>query len=263
MQILDQHLPIAGHSIFTRRLIPRGLNWDEGPVVVLLHDGLGAVSTWKDLPERLARDFQLGVLLYDRPGHGLSSPLAEPYRPDYLHRQAFDILPALLEKLGVKAPHLLGHSDGGSIALLFGGAFPARVQSITTFAAHVLVEPITLTGIRDTVTVFRQPGNRLREALMRHHGDKTDTLFGFWSGVWMSGDYSGWNIEKEIAPIEAPVLAMQGAEDQYGTPDQLSRIAGAVQGPVSTVLLPGVGHALDSRALLDQLRSHLPFLRSE
>lgn len=214
----------------------------SGTPLVFLHEGLGSVAAWRDFPRTLCERLGARGIVYSRRGYGQSDALTAPRETDYLHREAHDVLPALLAHLGIAAPLLVGHSDGGSIALLYAARHTP--VAIAIMAPHVLVEDVTLEGIR----VARQtwsaggPSNRLREALTRVHSDAAGAFFG-WNDAWLAPAFAHWNIESEIESVRCPVLALQGVDDQYGTLEQLDRIARRVQGPCTLLKLDACGHA--------------------
>lgn len=208
------------------------------PTLVFLHEALGCTAMWKDVPEQLSGMTGLPALIYDRHGHGKSGALAGPRDPDYLDRESFEILPAILEACGVADPLLVGHSDGGSIALLYASRYPAR--AVVTEAAHVFVEDVTLAGIRDAVDAWR--ATDLEQKLARYHGTKTGALFTAWAETWLSDDFVSWNIEAALPGITCPALIIQGEGDEYGTRRQVEAIAGGVSGPARTLLLPDCRH---------------------
>jgi pimeloyl-ACP methyl ester carboxylesterase len=210
------------------------------PLVVFLHEGLGSVSMWRDFPQQLCAAAGCRGLVYSRPGYGRSTPRAadERWAPDFMHRQAWELLPALLHALGVTTPPwLLGHSDGGSIALLHAARRP--VAGCVVMAPHILVEPVSLTSIEQARRAYLE--GTLRERLARHHDDP-DSAFWGWNGIWLDPAFRGWNIEAEIAAITAPLLAIQGVDDEYGTLEQIRGIARRV--PQTELLeLPACGHS--------------------
>lgn len=214
--------------------------------LVLLHEGLGSIAQWRhrgiDVPSELAVRTGRSVLVYERLGFGQSDPLPTQRRPDYLHLEAETILPQVLDKAGIDQAVLLGHSDGGSIALIAAAAHPDRIAGIATEAAHVIVEPETLAGIRDAQAAFHQPDSRLRAALTRYHGDKTDRTFSGWADVWQTPTFWRFNITPLLPQVECAVLALQGEDDEYGTPKQLRLIADTVGGPCKTWLIPDCRH---------------------
>ena len=234
----DFSLALAGGPIAARRIRPAGKTGARGPTLVLLHEALGCIAMWRDVPAQLSCMTGLPALVYDRHGHGQSGVLAGPRRPDYLDREALEVLPQVLTASGIADPLLIGHSDGGTIALLYAAQYPAR--AVVTEAAHVFVEDVTVSGIRDAVEAWH--GTGLAQKLARYHGCKTEALFFAWADTWLSDAFSSWNIEPALAHIACPTLAIQGADDEYGSPRQLNAIADGVAGPVQTNLLPDCRH---------------------
>ncbi len=209
--------------------------------VVFLHEGLGSVAMWKDFPQRFCEVNGLRGLVYSRYAYGRSTPRPhdEPFRPDYLHREARDVLPALLDAVGVERAWLFGHSDGGSIALLAAAMHPARVQGIVVMAPHCFVEEVSLTGIAAARVAYREQG--LRERLAKYHDD-VDSAFWAWNGAWLDPAFADWNIEAALDAIACPVLAVQGVDDEYGTLEQIRVIRR--RRPATRLLeLPHCGHS--------------------
>jgi pimeloyl-ACP methyl ester carboxylesterase len=229
----------AGRRLAVQRLRPDGAM--AGPPLLFLHEGLGCVAMWKDFPSRLCARLGLEGVCYDRWGHGLSEPLDRPRDARYLHDEALVFLPEVLRGLGIEHAALFGHSDGGTIALLFAAAFPQAAAALVTEAAHVFVEEETLAGIRAAVGTYATTD--LPARLARYHGDKTGGLFRAWHETWLSPAFRDWNIEAELPRIGCPSLLLQGEADEYGTAAQVETIARGVAGPVETGLLPGCGHA--------------------
>jgi len=189
--------------------------------LVMLHEGLGSVSAWRDVPEALAEALDIEVIVYSRPGYGWSTPRApgEAWLPDFMHRQAYEVLPALLAALDVERPLLFGHSDGASIALLHAARHP--VAGVAAMAPHVFVEPVTRTSIRAARVAYEAGG--LRERLARHHADVDSAFYG-WNDAWLRPAFAEWTIDADIAPSAAPTLILQGRDDEYGTLAQVDRI---------------------------------------
>ncbi|GAB4185761.1 MAG: alpha/beta hydrolase [Thalassobaculales bacterium] len=237
----------------------RGQWWQPDPgrlPIVLLHEGLGSLTQWRDFPERLAAATAHPVFAFERRGHGGSSPLEAPRQPDYLEAEAAFLWPTL-DAAGIGRAILLGHSDGGSIALLAAAAAPARVPALVTIAAHVFVEDKALAGIRAAQAAY--PAG-LRDRLMRHHGANTDAMFAAWADTWLAPGFRGWNVEERLAAITSPALVMQGAEDEYGTPDQVDAIGRHSGGFVWPCLLPGLRHQPhleDPGRVLDEIAGFL------
>lgn len=193
----------------------------EGLPILLLHEGLGSVSMWRDFPERLAVATGREVIAWSRQGYGLSDPLPARRDPDYMHWEAA-WLPPLLDVLGVERAHLFGHSDGGSIALIAAARSPERVASLILEAPHVYVEPVTVESIADVKRLYET--SDLGQKLGRHHAD-ADHTFWQWNDIWLDPRFRDWTIEALLPAVTAPALLIQGHDDEYGTMDQLDRIA--------------------------------------
>ena len=211
------------------------------PCLIFLHEGLGCVALWRDFPERLCRRTGCSGLVYDRLGYGKSSPLPRRRTIHYLHEYALSELPRVIEALLPETPFILiGHSDGGSISLIFGAEQPAFLQGIITEAAHVFVEKISLEGIEKADAAFAE--GRMK-GLVRYHGKKTGKLFQAWSETWQSPWFAAWNIEYLLPAIEAPLLVLQGRDDQYGTEAQVQAIVAGAAGKATPALLADCAHA--------------------
>jgi pimeloyl-ACP methyl ester carboxylesterase len=212
------------------------------PLVVFLHEGLGSLSMWKDFPQRLCDAAGVRGLVYSRPGYGRSTPRAaeEAWDLDFMHRQAHEVLPALLQALDVKQrPWLFGHSDGGSIALLYAAKFSAQTKGVVVLAPHILVEDLSVRSIAKARTAYQQTD--LRQRLAKYHDDP-DSAFWGWNNIWLHPPFKQWSIEQEIASITRPLLAVQGIDDEYGTLEQIRGIARRV--PHTDLLeLPDCGHS--------------------
>jgi pimeloyl-ACP methyl ester carboxylesterase len=193
------------------------------PTLVFLHEGLGSIAMWRDFPQQVAAATGCPALVYSRYGYGRSDPLAAPRRPDYLHVEALRALPQLLDRLGIARPLLFGHSDGASIALIHAGAAGRPVAGVIAMAPHVMVEEVALAGIRATVSIYEGPTG-FRERLARYHDD-VDSAFRGWSDIWLDAAFRDWSIEEFLPRIAVPVLAIQGHDDEYGTMEQIDRIA--------------------------------------
>lgn len=231
----------GGRRLMVEELRPAPGRPDGGPTLVFLHEGLGCIPVWRDVPRRLCARLGLPGIVYDRWGYGGSDPLDRPRRPRYLHDEAELFLPALLDALGVDRVVLVGHSDGGTIALLNAAAHPHRVEALATIAAHVLVEEETLAGIREAVAAFER--GDLAPRLRRYHGERTEAVFRAWADTWLSPGFRDWNVQDRLPRVTAPVLVVQGGADVYGTARQMDAIAAGARGPAEPLLLPGLGHA--------------------
>jgi pimeloyl-ACP methyl ester carboxylesterase len=208
-----------------------------GAPLVLLHEGLGSAGLWRDFPARLHAATGRRVIAFSRFGHGRSARPPAPRTPAFFHEEALQVLPELLDALGADQPVLVGHSDGASIALIHAGHHP--VAGLVLLAPHVVVEDVTVESIRATRTAYVEEG--LRERMARHHDDP-DAAFWGWCDVWLDPEFRAWSLEADAEGVEAPALLIQGAEDPYGTLDQLDRIEARVRGPVERVVVAG-GHS--------------------
>ncbi|MBU1565211.1 MAG: alpha/beta hydrolase [Proteobacteria bacterium] len=227
----------SGQEIYYRLI-----SGDENNLyLVFLHEGLGCTAMWKDFPDQLCRMTNCPGLVYDRSGYGKSSPLQHSRTIHYLHDYALGELPEVLEKtlLG-KAFVLIGHSDGGSISLIFGAEKSPHLKAIITEAAHVFVEPETLRGIESAVEAYEEGHFR---GLFKYHGEKTGGLFQAWATTWLSEWFKSWNIEYLLPSIECPLLILQGSGDQYGTERQVESIVAKSSGIAVPVFVENCGHA--------------------
>jgi len=201
---------------------------ESAPLLVFLHEGLGSLAMWKDFPARLCATAGCRGLVYSRPGYGRSTPRArdESWDVDFMHLQAHSLLPALLEALGIDTaatpPWLFGHSDGGSIALLYAAAFPQEVAGVIVLSPHIMVERICLESIEKARTAYLETD--LREKLGRYHAEP-DSAFWGWNDTWLKPAFRSWSIEDELGRIRCPLLAVQGLDDEYGTLEQVHGIA--------------------------------------
>lgn len=212
------------------------------PTLVLLHEGLGCVGMWRDFPDRLAGATGAPVFVYSRAGYGKSSPVPPPRAATYMHREALDVLPRVLEAAAIERAVLVGHSDGGSIALIYaGGVSDHKAVGIVTLAAHVFNEKRCVDSIAAAGEAYRTTD--LRQRLERYHGGNVDDAFWGWNRVWLSPEFWRWNIEEYLAPITVPVLAIQGWDDEYGTERQVETIVGKVSGRAEKLMLDRCKHS--------------------
>ena len=209
------------------------------PTLVFLHEGLGSVAMWRDFPTRLARATHCNAVVYSRYGYGKSEALAEARTARYMHDEALDALPEFLDQLAIDRPILIGHSDGGSIALIYAGAAVRPPTAVITMAAHVLVEDLSVVSIAAAKMAYQSAD--LRAKLARYHAD-VDSAFWGWNRIWLAPEFRDWNIEEYLPRIACPVLAIQGEGDEYGTMEQMRRICAQVA-DVELLQLAGCRHA--------------------
>jgi pimeloyl-ACP methyl ester carboxylesterase len=231
--VIERPLTVAG-----RRLEAVELPGDPSErALVLLHEGLGSVGLWRDFPHALHAATGRRVIAFSRFGHGRSEPPPLPRTPAFFHEEALEVLPEVLAQLDAPEPVLVGHSDGGSIALIHAGRHP--VAGIALLAPHVIVEDVTVAAIREARREFDE--GELRGRMARHHDDP-DAAFDGWCDVWLDPAFREWSLEPDAEDVGCPVLLIQGARDPYGTLDQLDRIEARVRGPVERLVVPG-GHS--------------------
>ena len=209
-----------------------------GPELVFLHEGLGSVSAWRDVPTQIADAAGCAAFVYSRTGYGRSAPVQVPRPLTYMHDEAA-MLPALLGAHGIREPILVGHSDGASIAIIAAGS-GLSVKALVLIAPHVFVEDISVTSIAQAADAYRTTD--LRDKLARHHAD-VDGAFWGWNRAWLDPEFRKWNLEAFLPKISAPTLIVQGAADEYGTLAQVDAIARQIAGPCERLIVPGAGHA--------------------
>ncbi|MBP6434598.1 MAG: alpha/beta hydrolase [Sphingorhabdus sp.] len=210
----------------------------NGLPVLLLHEGLGSVAMWREFPEQLAAASARQVIAWSRKGYGSSDDFVGPYSPDFMHREA-DAAADLMQELGIDRAHVFGHSDGATIALLLAARHPHRVASLVLEAPHVFVEPMCLTAIEALGQVAGN-GNMVAR-LGKYHRDAA-AVFDQWHAIWTDPEFASWNIEAELGCITCPTLLIQGENDEFGTFEQIDRVAARL--PQSRQLrLPNCGHS--------------------
>lgn len=228
---------VTGHRIECEWYAPRR----DGPPIVLMHEGLGSVAMWRDFPAALSERTGVGLLVYSRFGYGKSSPCPpEPVGDRYMHREALDALPELLDARGIESPVLVGHSDGGSIALIHAGGAGRPVKGVVTLAAHVFNEDICVNAIKAARSAFQNTD--MKQKLARYHDDP-EGAFLLWNQAWLAPSFLDWNIEEYLPAIRCPVLALQGRDDEYGTEAQIEAIRTQVAGPVESHIIPDCRHS--------------------
>jgi len=214
---------------------------DSAPTVVLLHEGLGCAALWRDFPARLAAASGYGVFVFSRQGYGQSDPAVLPRPVDYMTSEAIDVLPKVLDAIGFRSGVLVGHSDGASIAAIYGGSVQDhRVRGLVLMAPHFFTEPTGLASIERVGEAF--DNGDLRARLAKYHKD-VDNAFRGWNDAWLDPAFKNWNIEEVIAYIRVPVLAIQGKDDEYGTRAQITALETQSYNPVDVAMLDDCGHA--------------------
>jgi pimeloyl-ACP methyl ester carboxylesterase len=237
------------------RLEVLDLPGDPGaPPLVLLHEGLGSVGLWRGFPAELQRATGLRTVAFSRFGHGRSDPPPRPRTTAFMHEEAREVLPAVLGSLGIERPILVGHSDGGSIALIYGAEHD--VTALALLAPHVFVEDVCVAAIADVDAGFE---DGLRARMARHHDDPVVTFRG-WADVWLDPDFRRWNLEPLLPSITAPTLLIQGRDDEYGTLAQIDAVAAGVSAPATKLVVSG-GHTPHLEQPDAVLRAIVEFVR--
>jgi pimeloyl-ACP methyl ester carboxylesterase len=234
------HVRISGTKLRVKsiRIQPDGII-DKSPTLVFLHEGLGCIEIWRDFPETICTVTGCSGLVYDRKGYGGSENIEESWPVDYLQKESLIYLPQLLKECNIDDAILIGHSDGGTIALILA-AHSNIIRGIITEAAHIFVEQITIDGIRKAVKAFETTS--LKEKFARYHKENTETIFYRWANRWLSPEFQDWNIQDILPKINCPALILQGKDDEYGTSAQVMGITDRVSGPVEVKLIPNCGH---------------------
>jgi pimeloyl-ACP methyl ester carboxylesterase len=235
--IAMMQIDIGGRAI-EYRVIPGPVS--ERPPLVFLHEGLGCAALWRDFPDKVARDIGVPALVYSRFGYGHSAGLERPRTPRYLHEEALDVLPALLDRLGIAQPLLIGHSDGASIALIHAASGARPVAGIVAMAPHVMVEPMGVEAIARIAEMYAQ--GPLRTRLARYHARVDDAFYG-WANIWRDPAFRDWRLDDEARALSIPALLIQGVDDEYGTLAQIDRIEQLAKGPVERLMLDPCGHS--------------------
>ncbi len=213
----------------------------DSPTLIFLHEGLGCVDTWKDFPLKLSQKTGCPALVFSRFGYGRSDLEPLPWKINFMHKNALKILPEILKQAKIKDYILIGHSDGGSIGIIFAGSpYATSLKGLITISAHVFCEQITKDCIKDAKINFEQNG--LKQSLAKYHGKNTENAFWGWNDVWLNPNFMHWNIEKYLGRIKVPMLSIQGKEDQYGTHKQIDSIKDQVKN-IETSLMDECKHA--------------------
>ncbi len=233
---------INGKSIYYK-FINKELLSDEKPVLLFLHEGLGSSEQWKTFPVSLSNALGLPVFMYDRYGYAKSEQIKEERQSNFLEIEANDWLPKILAAVGISEnPKIIfGHSDGATIALLYAANFPNNTIGVISEAAHVFLDEISISGLKSAREAYVN-GN-LHSKLKKYHKEKTDSMFFTWIDIWLNYNNKDWNIEQHLKNIKCPVLAIQGTEDNYGTPQQMYSIKNNIKGRGEILLIENCGHA--------------------
>jgi pimeloyl-ACP methyl ester carboxylesterase len=213
----------------------------DAPTIVMLHEGLGSAALWGDFPEKLQAATGAGIFAYSRAGYGASTPAALPRPVDYMHIEALEVLPKLLDAIGFRRGLLVGHSDGASIAAIYaGGVQDHRIRGLALLAPHFIVEDISVKSIAEIKTLYETTD--LRAKLARWHKDVDNAFYG-WNAAWLNPEFRDWDISEYLAYIRVPIAIVQGADDHYGTIRQIEIATEECYCPVDVSIMAGAGHS--------------------
>ena len=228
------------------------------PPLVFLHEGLGCVALWRDFPDSVAARLGRRALVYSRLGYGQSDALSATRTPRFMHEEALDLLPALLDELSIEHPVLIGHSDGASIALIHAAASERPVRGLALMAPHVMVEPSTVESIARIRETYRTTD--LKTRLGKYHAHVDDAFLG-WADTWLQPAFLNWSIEALVSEVSCPMLLVQGVDDEYGTLAQLDRIEARAKAPVERLVLDACGHSPHRDQPVPTLDAIVDFIR--
>lgn len=240
MSSSDMLLDLGDRTLRARRLVPAHDDGLERTTLMFLHEGLGCIEMWRDFPQKLCDATRCRGIVYDRTGYGRSSRWPAPPGARYMEIEADLVLPRLLGALGVEDCVLVGHSDGGTIALNYAASDPEALRAVVTLAAHAINEPVCVEAIVKARAAFA--AGDLRQRLAKHHDD-VDGAFHLWSDAWVAPGFEPMDANGRLPGVQVPVQAIQGEDDEYGSELQLGIIAGKVGGYCETRLVPGCGHS--------------------
>ncbi len=237
----DSLVDLGDRRLRVRRLSPAQSDGLDRTTLVFLHEGLGCIEMWRDFPQRLCDATRCPAIVYDRTGYGRSSPWPSDPGVRYMEIEADDVLPRLLTALGVTDCVLVGHSDGGTIALNYAASNPEPLRAVVTLAAHAVNETVCVDSIRRAREAYT--AGDLRGRLARYHGDNVDGCFHLWSEAWLAPGFEPMDAAGRLPGVVVPLQAIQGEDDEYGSELQLGIIAGKVGGYCETRLVPDCGHS--------------------
>ena len=258
LKTTSQKIVIEGVTLEVVRLLspqPQA----KGPPIIMLHEGLGSISMWRDFPQLLALQIGCEIIVYSRAGYGNSGPAQLPRTVRYMHDEGLNVLPQMIAALDIHKPVLLGHSDGASIALICAGGTGVELSGIMLMAPHVMVEEIAVQSIEQARVAWQTTS--LPERLGKYHSN-VEAAFTGWNDIWLHKDFLLWNIEEYLDSIKYPVLAIQGLDDEYGTMAQIDIIAQKL--PQTQLLkLPDCGHSPHKDQTESVLRAMSRFLHNK
>ncbi|TAJ81904.1 alpha/beta hydrolase [Reyranella sp.] len=241
MSLDDQLIDLGDRRLRVRRLSPTQDDGLERTTLVFLHEGLGCIEMWRDFPQKLCDATRCHGIVYDRTSYGQSSPWPSDPGLRYMEIEADDVMPRLLAALAIDDCVLVGHSDGGTIALNYAARDPEPLRAVVTLAAHAINEPVCVAAIQKAREAFAS--GDLRQRLTKYHGDNVDRAFHLWSDAWVAPGFAPMDANGRLPGVLVPLQAIQGEDDEYGSELQLGIIAGKVGGYCETRLVADCGHS--------------------
>lgn len=233
----EKKLCIAGKSIEYACFGPKP---SEAFTMVLLHHGLGCLSSWRDFPRILSERTGFGIFVYSRAGYGYSDSVKIPRPLDYMTSEAMESLPLILNHIGIERGVLLGHSDGATISAIYtGSVIDYRIRGVVLMAPHFFTEQFGLNSIAGMKSEYEN--GELKAKLANWHSDPDCTFYG-WYNSWMNSEFKSWNVAEVIEYIRVPVLAIQGRDDQFGTFAQIDELDRRIYAPLDIELLENCRH---------------------
>lgn len=229
---------VPGGVVFTRQWTPQ--NTVNKHPIILLHESLGCIETWRDFPNLLAEKTKRVVIAYDRLGFGRSSPRQDLPSYRFMYEEAEIYFPKILDALNIGSFSIFGHSVGGTMALICAGIFPDRCSAIITESAQAFVEDQTRAGILKAKDYFKDPAQFSK--IQKYHGDKAAWVLRAWMDIWLSPDFANWNLEADLPKVYCPLLAIHGDQDDYGSTKFPQMICDLSSGPSHMHIIPNTGH---------------------
>lgn len=259
--IAEREVRLPEGKLFTRSWTSSNPEASRRAPILLFHDSLGCVELWRSFPEKLAAATGRRVVAYDRLGFGRSDPHPGKLGLDFVADEGRSVVPQLCDQLGIGEFIACGHSVGGGMAVETAAQWPERCRALVTIAAQAFVEDRTLEGIRLAQHDLQGPGNLAR--LARYHGDKTRWVVDAWIETWLSPAFANWTLDRPLAGVRCPVLAVHGELDEYGSLEHPRRLA---DGRGEALILAGIGHVPHREAesaLVEGIASFLAAIRPQ
>lgn len=221
----------------------------EGDPALLLLHGFGAsLFSWREVMEPLGE--QARVIAFDRPAFGLTERPLEWEGPNpYSQEAQSDLTVALMDELGVERAVLVGHSAGGTIALLTALRHPERVEALILVAPAVyesgppgwlrpllrtpqvrrlgplLVRSIARWGTAGVEAAWYDPTRLTSEILAGY--ERPLQAENWDQALWaFTLANQPLNLAQRLEEITVPVLIVSGDADTFVPSEQSARLAG-------------------------------------